>query len=184
MSARSPSGLAAAIAISMKPGVRDGRVGEDPLDVPLHERRDVAPGERDARDHRDRVAPEVLVLRERDRQHAVGDDERGDLRRRRHERGHRRRRALVDVRRPHVERRRRRLEREPDDDHREPDDEHRGVRRARSAPILSNDELAGRAVDERRAEEQRRRADRADDQVLEARLERARSGRCRSRVST
>ena len=33
-------------------------------------------------------------------------------------------------------------------------------------------ELAGRAVDERRAEEQRRRADRADDQVLEPRLER------------
>ena len=34
-------------------------------------------------------------------------------------------------------------------------------------------QLAGRAVDERRAEEQRRRADRADHEVLEPRLERA-----------
>ena len=34
-------------------------------------------------------------------------------------------------------------------------------------------ELAGRAVDERRAEEQDRRAEGADDQVLEPRLERA-----------
>ena len=42
-----------------------------------------------------------------------------------------------------------------------------------AAAILSKPTLAGRAVDERAAEEQRRRADRADDQVLEPRLERA-----------
>ena len=54
-----------------------------------------------------------------------------------------------------------------------PSDEQRVVRARRGAAIVVERELAGRAVDERPAEEQRRRADRADDQVLEPRLERA-----------
>ena len=67
----------------------------------------------------------------RDEQHAHRHHERRDLRRRRHERGDGRRRALVDVRRPHVERRGRDLEREPDDQHREPRDEEEPVGVAR-----------------------------------------------------
>ena len=113
------------------------------------------------------------LRRERRHEQPVGDDERRDLRRRRHERGHRRRRALVGVGRPHVERRRRGLEREA---RRSPS---RGRARAASrvrgpaAAILSKPSWPVDAVDERRAEEQRRRADRADDQVLEPGLERA-----------
>ncbi len=87
-------------------------------------------------------------------------------------RGHRGRRALVDVGRPHVERRRRDLEREPDEDHREPADEEELVRLARGRGDLDEAELAGGAVDEGRAEEQDRRAEAPHDQVLEPRLER------------
>ena len=104
-------------------------------------------------------------------EHAERDDERGDLRRRRHEGGDRRRRALVGIGRPHVERRRRRLEGETGDDHREPDHEHRVVPVAERGDAVEA-QLPGLAVDERGSEEQRRRADRADDQVLEAGLER------------
>ena len=102
------------------------------------------------------------------RQH---DHEAGDLRRGRHERRHRRRRALVDVRRPHVERRGGDLEREPREDHRHPGHEERVVGAGRLAD-RREPELAGRAVDERAAEQQDPRAEAPDDQVLEARLER------------
>ena len=139
-------------------GLRDRRVGEQALDVPLRERGDVADRERGDRDPGDRPRPELLVARERRHEHPVGDDERHHLRRRAHERGHRRRRALVDVGRPHVERRRRGLEREPGDDHRQPEHEQRVVRVPGGGDRVEA-ELAGRAVDERRAEEQHRRAD-------------------------
>ena len=152
-------------------GVRDRRVRQDPLDVPLDERRDVSPRERDAGDRRDRVAPEVRLLRERGRQDAVGDGQGGHLCRRAHERRHRGRRALIGVRRPHVERRGRRLEREPGDDHREPDHERRVVRVTRRRDLRER-QLAGGAVDERRAEEKRCRPHRADDEVLETGLQR------------
>ena len=59
-------------------------------------------------------------------------DERSHLRRGGHERGHRGRRALVDVRRPHVERRRRGLEPEAGDQHRQP-----GQRAARRLAALA-----------------------------------------------
>ena len=76
------------------------------------------------------------LLRERGHEHAVGDDERGRLRRGRHERGHGRGRPLVHVRRPHVERRGRRLEPEAGDHHREADDEQRVVRVRRRADLV------------------------------------------------
>src|SRR5581483_2176432 len=64
-----------------------------------------------------------------------------------------------------------RLEREPGDHHGEADDDHRvALVPDRRDPVER--ELPRRAVDERRAEEQRRRADRADDEVLQTRLER------------
>ena len=149
----------------------DGRVGEQPFHVALHERGEIADRERRTGEHGDRDPPLVLLAGERRRQHAQRDDERRCLRRRRHERGHRGRRALVDVRRPHVERRRRGLEAEAGDDHREPG-EQEGVARRLGGADRGEAELPGRAVDERGAEEQHRRPERADDQVLEPRLER------------
>ena len=71
--------------------------------------------------------------------------------------------------------RRRRLEAEPDDDHRQTRDEERVAGQVLVADRRGDAierELAGRAVHERRAEQQHRRAESADDQVLEAGLER------------
>ena len=90
------------------------------------------------------------------------DPERRRLRRHRHERGDRRRRALVDVRRPLVERRHRRLEREPGDDQRERGQEQRVVaarrrrragdrRRSRSSPSRRRAAPARRAAPPSRA---------------------------------
>ena len=152
--------------------MRDARVGEHPLHVRLDERAEVPPEDRDRGQDGQRDRPELLLGREGDEQHAHRDHERRDLRRRRHERGHRRGRALVDVRRPHVERRRGELEREPDEDHREPADEEELVGLVRGGGDLDEPELAGPAVDERGAEEQDGRAEAPDDQVLEPRLER------------
>ena len=75
-----------------------------------------------------------------------------------------------------MKRRRGGLEAEAGDDHREPgEQEHvagQSLARDRGGDPLER-ELPCRAVDEREAEEQHRRAEAADDEVLQARLERA-----------
>src|SRR5581483_6270068 len=75
-------------------------------------------------------------------------------------------------RRPHVERGRGGFERKAAEHQRETEHEQ-GVVGVRRGPDPVEAELAGGAVDERGAEEERRRADRADDQVLQPGLERA-----------
>ena len=99
--------------------------------------------------------------------------ERGGLRGRGHERGDRRRRALVDVGRPHVERRGRDLEAEPDQEQRETDEQHAVVEQHDLREELRDPgevRRAGRAVDERDAVEEHRRRERAEQEVLEAGL--------------
>src|SRR3954447_6950970 len=111
----------------------------------------------------------MCLLRECSPQDTQHHDERDRLRRRRHERGHRRRRAFIDIGRPHVERRGRCFEREARDQHRQPEHEERIVlppRRCDPGEV----EPSGFAVDERRSEEQDRGPEAADDQVLESRL--------------
>ncbi len=69
------------------------------------------------------------------------------------------------------------LEGEADRDEGDPDQDQRIVGEIGADPLCDRGEVgraAGAAVDERRAVEQRRRPDRADDQVLEPRLERLR----------
>ena len=150
--------------------MRDRGVREHPLHAGLNERGKVAHGERRTGDHGDRDRPEPGLLRKRGHEHAHRQHQRGGLRRRRHERRHGRRRALVDVRRPHVERRRRALEPEPADQERQARDEQRVVRerlRLDRARDLVEAQFPGRAVDERGAEEQHCRPEAADDQVLQ-----------------
>ena len=156
--------------------MRDRRVGQHPLDVPLDERGEVADRERDAGDDRDGDRPQLVLGRERGHEHTHHQHDGDRLRGCRHERRHRGRGALVDVGCPLMERCRRRLEAQPGQEHREPGEQHRIVRqalRARRLRDLSEAELAGGAEDERRAEQQHGRAEAADDQVLQARLERA-----------
>ena len=100
--------------------------------------------------------PHVGLARERRHQHPQREHERHHLGRGRHERGHRRRRALVGVGRPHVERRGVGLEAEADDHHREAHEREHVVRVALREPGADavELELAARAVGERRAVEQ------------------------------
>ena len=75
------------------------------------------------------------VAAERDAEHADHRGDRGRLDRRRHERGDRRRRALVRIGRPHVERDRGDLEAERDDEQERARDHEAGVlRSARARP--------------------------------------------------
>ena len=99
--------------------VRDRGVREHAFDVGLDHGRDAADGEREHRERPHRRAPVLPVEREREREHPDQGGEARGLRRRRHERGHRRGRALVDVRRPHVERHGGDLEPQPDEQQRE-----------------------------------------------------------------
>src|SRR5664279_478632 len=118
----------------------------------------------------------MRLLRERGLQQAQAEHERCDFRCRRHECGHRRRCAFVHVGCPHVERRGGRLEADAGDDHREADHEQRVAGEALlpdgMCDLLEAD-ASRRSVDERRAEEQARRSERAHDQILQACLERA-----------
>ncbi len=97
------------------------------------------------------------------------------LRRGREEGGDRRRRALVDVRRPHVERHGRDLEGEAG----EHEDEAEDQAELALAPGLSTGgdareaDLAGEAVDQRGAVEQHARRQRAEDEIFQAGFGRA-----------
>ncbi len=131
-----------------------------------------------ARAAREGRLPLVGRRPERGDEEAGEDGERRRLRGDRHERGDRGRGALVDVRRPLVEGRDRDLEGEADGDERDPDQDQRVVGEVGADALSDRREVggaAGAAVDEGRAVEQGRRADRADDQVLEPRLERLRA---------
>ena len=92
-------------------GLRDRRVREQALERGLAERADVADDDRDRGERGERRAPSRAAASiSATSKSRSSDAERGGLRRDRHERGDRRRRALVDVGRPLVERRDRRLE--------------------------------------------------------------------------
>ena len=103
--------------------------------------------------------------------------ERGDLGARRHEAGDRGRRALVDVRRPDVERRGADLEQQADGEQRDAEEQQR-LAAERHVPARAADRAGdgrqadgvGVAVDEGRAEEEERRRERAEQEVLQARL--------------
>ncbi len=86
----------------------------------------------------------------------------------RHEGGHRRGRALVDVRRPGVERRDAGLEEQPDDEQAEPDQQQR-VALAGAAGRLEDAaqaDRAGVAVEQGEAVEEERRREGAEQEVL------------------
>ena len=102
---------------------------------------------------------------------------RGELRRRGEEGGDRRRRALVDVGRPHVERHRGDLEGEAGEHEDEADDEagRAAVGERRGDRLEAG--VAGEAVDQRRAVEEHAGGERAEHEIFEARprVERASS---------
>ena len=124
--------------------------------------------------------PGVLGADHGDVEEAQQHAERGRLGGGGHERGDRRRGALVDVGGPLVERRDRGLEGEADDHQRQPGQHHRVAEQA-AGELPGGDRVgdarevgrAGGAVDQRQPVDQRGRADRADHQVLQPGLQRA-----------
>ena len=157
-------------------GLGDAGVAEHPLQRALAEGADVADDDRDRRQDRQRRRPLVDLGAEGDVEEAQEDGEGGGLGGDRHEGRDRGRRPLVDVRRPLVEGGDRGLEGEADGGHRDPDQDQRVAQH----PLVGDPDRdpgevgrAGAAVEEGHPVEQRRRADRADDQVLEPGLERA-----------
>ena len=115
-------------------------------------------------------SPERLV------EQAQEDPERRGLRRHRHEGRDRRGGALVDVGRPLVEGRNRCLEREPGDGQPDPGEKERVGHVQLVACERGGDAVeaqrTGRAIDQREPIEERGRAHRAHDEVLEPGLER------------
>ncbi len=73
------------------------------------------------------VRPLRVQRREDSVSNAQQHGKRRGLRRRRHQRDHRRRSALIHIRRPHLERRGRNLEADPDQHHRQRNHGKRGV---------------------------------------------------------
>ena len=156
-------------------GLGDGGVGEHALERGLAERADVADDDRDRGERGERRPPGRLRFDEGGVEEAQKDAEGGDLGGDGHERGHGCGRALIHVWRPLVKRRDRCLEAQPGDAQRDADERERVAgepaarERARDGGEVG---VAGGAVDHGDAVQQRGRADSADDQVLEAGLER------------
>ena len=88
------------------------------------------------------------------------------------ERRHRRRRALVDVRRPHVERHRRDLEAEAREQEHEAEDQPDAALR-RGLGDAGERHVAGEAVDQRAAVQQHAGRQRAEHEILQARFGRS-----------
>lgn len=162
-----------------EPGVRDRGVGEQPLDVGLGDRDDRPAQHRDDGDAPHDRPPVPGEAGEHDVQQAEQRAERGDLGGGGHEAGDRGRGALVDVRGPHVERHGADLEQEPRQDHRAADEEQRVVAHGGGEGGV---DLGDRAVDDARdggvrdgarvaveegdPEEEERRGERAEQEVL------------------
>ena len=151
----------------------DRRIGEQPLDVALPDRRNRTEDDRGERGEDHHLAP--LIDR---RPHRFDRDPHRQAKRRHlgragEEGRHRRRRAFVHVRRPHVERHRRHLERQTGEyEHQAEHQPHRAA-----CGILSGDvaeqRRAAEPVNQRNAIKQNAAGQRAEHEILQARFGRA-----------
>ena len=151
--------------------VADRRIGHQALDVGLADGSEGAERHRGDRDEHDDLLPVGGDRLEGPHRHAHEKRHGGHLRRGGQEGGHRRRRAFIDVGRPHVERHGGDLEGKAGQH--EDQAEHQ-AELALAAPERRGDLMeagvAGVAVDQRDAVEQHARGQRAEDEVLEAGL--------------
>ena len=151
--------------------MRDRGVGEHPLEVGLGEPQDGADDHGDDRDPVDQRPPGPLGGAEGDVEQPQDRPERGDLRAGGHEGGDRRRRPLVDVRRPGVERRDAGLEQQADDEQREAEHQQDvGALGDVGLADVAQADAAGGPVDQRQAVEEEGRGEGAEEEVLDRRL--------------
>ena len=156
-------------------GVVDRRVGQHPLDVPLDHGQPGADQQGDDGQHVDDRLPVGPQHPERGDEDPQQGGEAAHLGHRGHEPGHRRRRALVDVGRPHVERHGGHLEGEADQQQGHPGQQHPvGGHHVVGQEVGDLGEVggAGGAVDEGDAVDEDGRGEAAQDEVLERRLPR------------
>ena len=149
-------------------------VGHQPLDVALPDRGDGAQHHRRTPRRRRRSGPLAAERRRTAPSAPASTGPSPPASAPREERGHRRRRAFVDIGRPHVEGHRRDLEGESRARWQADDQPHRARVLARQS-IRQPAKLvrAGEAVDQRSAVEQHARGQRAEDEVLQPGLGRA-----------
>ncbi len=149
-------------------GVRNGAVGQQPLDVRLHQRAQIAGEHRKRRERPEGPEPEVRGGRNR-RKDAQQQSERRGLRSRGKKRRNRRWSALVDVRRPHLERRGGHLEAQADQDHGQPKLEKRAMKKLLGAHFGQHRRSA-RSIHQRDPVEEKRRRERAQQEILHRRF--------------
>ena len=152
--------------------MRDRGVGEQPLDVGLGDGDDRADHHGEDGDHPERRTPVPGQAAERHVEDAQQRAEGRHHRAGRHQRGHRRRRALVDVRLPALEGHRADLEQQPDAGQRDAGEQQRRVGgvAGRRGGDRGEPHRAGEAVQHRDAEQEERRGERAEQEVLHGRL--------------
>ena len=153
-------------------GVRDGRVGEHPLEGALGEGDEVSDQHGDHGEPPHDLAP-CGHGAERLPQHAEQRGECGRLDRGRHVAGDRRGRAVVHVRGPHVEGHRGHLESEADQQQPEADEEHGALLEAQGRHLDADERQVGggrRSVGEGDAVQQEPGGERAEEEVLQGRL--------------
>ncbi len=153
----------------------DRRVGEHALDVGLHDGEERPDEERQDGEDPDRRPPVVAVERQGDDEDPQQGGEGGHLADRGHERRHRRRCPLVDVRGPEVERHGGDLEAEPDEQEGDTGEDEGVValdrdRAGQRADHRRDVRRPDGAVDEGDAVQQERRREAAEHEVLEAAL--------------
>ena len=159
-------------------GVGDARIGQHALEARLAERRKVADGHRQHGEHREADEPGLVMSDQRGHHADEGGEGRG-LGRHRHERGDRRRRALVDIRRPLVERDERHLEAVADEEQPDADRKQRGEgqgHRERRYALADLGQVGGarRTVDQGDAVKEEAAGKGAQQEVLQRRFGRTR----------
>ena len=150
-------------------GVGDAGVGQEPLQVCLKQRGEVAQDHRDHGDRRQHRPPDAGEVGQREGKDPEQPGERPHLGHDRHERRDRERGALVDVRRPGMEGDERSFERQPDREERDPGAEEPGGPRR---PDLAEIDRPGRPEYERDPVGKKGGGERAEEQVLQAGLQR------------
>ena len=148
--------------------VADRGIGHQPLDVALADGSEGAERHRGDRDEHHDLLPLVRDAGKSDHGCAHEDGDAGNFRRGGEEGCHRRRRAFIDVGRPHVERHRRNLEAEADEHkHQAEDQPEIGALVGRLGDPGKTDG-AGETVDQRRAVQQHARRQRAQHEIFQS----------------
>ena len=156
-------------------GVGDAGITEQTFQIALRQRAEIAVKNRDAGNDDEQVRPMRGHARHGGEQHAQQQHKSGGLGTDGEKRGRRRRRALINVRRPNLKRKRGDLETESNQNQQHAEQKDlAGFKLRRDGGEFGEIQFAGRAPDQRDAEHHECRRQRAENQVFHAGFERLR----------